>query len=44
MNLSEKEKEIVVEALQFYINNTDNLPYEDLRDYSDLKERIKKII
>lgn len=37
-----KEQEMIIKALQTHINNPYvYLSYEELRDYSDLKERLK---
>lgn len=40
MKINDEETWVIVEALRFYINNYKSLSYEELRNISDLKERI----
>ncbi|WP_203334329.1 hypothetical protein [Planococcus beigongshangi] len=43
--LTNKEKKLIVEAIQGHLNNPKaDISYEKLRDMSDLKERIRASI
>ena len=39
--LVEKDIKLIVEALQFTINNKDDLPYKELQDLSWIKEYLR---